>query len=59
VEAHKAPTRRLPLDFIQEIFVACLPTHWNCAMSASEAPVILGPVCSSWRSISLSTPRLW
>ncbi|KAJ6511074.1 hypothetical protein C8R45DRAFT_859005 [Mycena sanguinolenta] len=28
-------------------------------MSASEAPVLLGHVCSSWRAIALSTPRLW
>ncbi|KAJ6507348.1 hypothetical protein C8R47DRAFT_1192058 [Mycena vitilis] len=28
-------------------------------MSAEEAPVILGRVCSSWRAISFSTPRLW
>ncbi|KAJ6544214.1 hypothetical protein B0H19DRAFT_898859, partial [Mycena capillaripes] len=62
VDAHKAlisPARRLPLDIIQEIFIACLPTHRNCAMSASEAPVLLGRICSSWRAISLSTPRLW
>ncbi|KAJ7762499.1 hypothetical protein B0H16DRAFT_1311600 [Mycena metata] len=62
VDAHKAlisPVRRLPLDIIQEIFVACLPTHRNCVMSAVEAPVLLGRVCSSWRAISLNTPRLW
>ncbi|KAF7343479.1 hypothetical protein MVEN_01780800 [Mycena venus] len=62
VEAHKAlasPLRRLPLDLIQEIFMACLPTNRNCVMSAIEAPVLLGRVCSSWRNISLSTPRLW
>ncbi|KAJ7467056.1 hypothetical protein FB451DRAFT_1484062 [Mycena latifolia] len=62
VEGHKAlisPVRRLPLDIIQEIFMACLPTHRNCVMSASEAPVLLGRICSSWRAISLSTPRLW
>ncbi|KAJ6594537.1 hypothetical protein B0H19DRAFT_891096, partial [Mycena capillaripes] len=62
VEAHRAlasPLRRLPLDIIEEIFMACLPTHRNCAMTALEAPVILGRICSSWRSISLSTPRLW
>ncbi|KAF8213658.1 hypothetical protein K438DRAFT_1547607, partial [Mycena galopus ATCC 62051] len=62
VEAHKAlisPVRRLPLDIMQEIFIACLPTHRNCVMSASEAPVLLGRICSSWRALSLSTPRLW
>ncbi|KAJ7457854.1 hypothetical protein FB451DRAFT_589538 [Mycena latifolia] len=62
VDAHQAllsPVRRLPLDIIQEIFVACLPMYRNCAMSAMEAPVLLGRICSSWRTISLSTPRLW
>ncbi|KAJ7623908.1 hypothetical protein DFH06DRAFT_1230570 [Mycena polygramma] len=28
-------------------------------MSASEMPVLLGRICSSWRAISISTPRLW
>ncbi|KAJ7354484.1 hypothetical protein DFH08DRAFT_1077185 [Mycena albidolilacea] len=62
VDAHRAlisPVRRLPLDMLQEIFVACLPTHRNCVMSASEAPVLLGRICSSWRTVSLSTARLW
>ncbi|KAF7357905.1 hypothetical protein MVEN_00836800 [Mycena venus] len=61
VEAHEAlvsPIRRLPLDILEEIFMACLPDR-NCVMSAQEAPVILGRICSSWRTISLSTPRLW
>ncbi|KAJ6573528.1 hypothetical protein DFH09DRAFT_868682, partial [Mycena vulgaris] len=41
VDAHRAlisPVRRLPLDIIREIFMACLPTHRNCGMSAVEAP---------------------
>ncbi|KAJ7689574.1 hypothetical protein B0H17DRAFT_1011977 [Mycena rosella] len=62
VDAHRdliSPARRLPLDIIQEIFIACLPTHRNCVMSAAEAPVLLGRICSSWRAITLSTPRLW
>ncbi|KAJ7470999.1 hypothetical protein FB451DRAFT_324461 [Mycena latifolia] len=62
VEAHNAlisPVRRLPLDIIQEIFMACIPTHRNCVMSAREAPVLLGRICSAWRAISLSTPNLW
>ncbi|KAJ6507428.1 hypothetical protein C8R47DRAFT_966979 [Mycena vitilis] len=62
LEAHKAllsPFRRLPLDIIQEIFIACLPTHRNCVMNASEAPILLGRICASWRAISHLTPRLW
>ncbi|KAJ7042009.1 hypothetical protein C8F04DRAFT_1030941 [Mycena alexandri] len=62
IDPHKAllsPMRHLPLDVIQEIFVACLPTHRSCVMSATEAPVLLGRICSSWRAISLATPRLW
>ncbi|KAJ7437739.1 hypothetical protein FB451DRAFT_1193056 [Mycena latifolia] len=62
VDAHRAlisPVRRLPHDIVREIFIACLPSHRNCVMSAVEAPVLLGRICSSWRSISLSTPRLW
>ncbi|KAJ6493852.1 hypothetical protein DFH09DRAFT_1104393 [Mycena vulgaris] len=42
VKAHKAlvsPVRRLPLDIVQEIFMACIPSHRNCVMSARS----LGP----------------
>ncbi|KAK6977618.1 hypothetical protein R3P38DRAFT_3123855 [Favolaschia claudopus] len=62
VEAHQAlisPMRRISQDVLSEIFIACLPTHRNCVMSASEAPLLLGRVCSSWRTLSLATPRLW
>ncbi|KAJ7241476.1 hypothetical protein C8J57DRAFT_1359749 [Mycena rebaudengoi] len=62
VDAHSAllsPFRRMPLDIVQAIFVACLPTDRNAAMSATEAPILLGRICSSWRMLSLSTPRLW
>ncbi|KAJ7689558.1 hypothetical protein B0H17DRAFT_867202, partial [Mycena rosella] len=62
VDAHRAlisPVRRLPFDIIQEIFTACLPTHRNCVMSAREALIVLGRICSGWRAISLATPCLW
>ncbi|KAJ7740022.1 hypothetical protein DFH07DRAFT_839655 [Mycena maculata] len=39
--------------------MSCLPKHHNCVMSAREAPVLLGRICSLWRAISLATPRLW
>ncbi|KAJ7040748.1 hypothetical protein C8F04DRAFT_909864, partial [Mycena alexandri] len=52
---HRALISPVPLDIIGEISFACLPTHRNCVMSASEAPLLLGRIC---RSTSLSTPRL-
>ncbi|KAJ6489029.1 hypothetical protein C8R45DRAFT_827012 [Mycena sanguinolenta] len=62
VDAHQvliSPVRRLPRDIVQEIFVACIPIHRNCVMSANEAPILLGRICSAWRSVSLYTPQLW
>ncbi|KAJ7811561.1 hypothetical protein B0H14DRAFT_2378290, partial [Mycena olivaceomarginata] len=49
----------LPCNVIEEIFMSCLPTHQNCVMNATEAHVLLGRVYSAWRTILLSTPRLW
>lgn len=62
VDEHRAlisPIRRLPSDIIREIFIACIPADQNATMSAQEAPLLLGRICSAWRTISLSTPRLW
>ncbi|KAF9006684.1 hypothetical protein BDQ17DRAFT_1352197 [Cyathus striatus] len=62
VEAHRAlllPIRRLPPDVVCEVFVHCLPSDHNAVMSSAEAPMLLGRVCRSWRTIALSTPRLW
>ncbi|KAK6977608.1 hypothetical protein R3P38DRAFT_2666399 [Favolaschia claudopus] len=62
IDEHKtllSPVRRLPLEILSEIFMACLPTDRFCAMSASEAPVLLGHICSSWRALSLAIPQLW
>ncbi|KAJ7221292.1 hypothetical protein GGX14DRAFT_694665 [Mycena pura] len=62
IDGHRSllsPMRRLPRDIIQEIFIACMPTDRNCVMSATEAPILLGRICSAWRAISFSTPRLW
>ncbi|KAK7001325.1 hypothetical protein R3P38DRAFT_3048515 [Favolaschia claudopus] len=62
IRAHRtliAPIRRIPPEILSEIFVTCLPKERNCVMSATEAPMLLGRVCSSWRSLSHSIPRLW
>lgn len=54
-----APLRRIPQEILQEIFIHCLPVHHNAVMSCHEAPLLLGRVCSQWRSVAFSTPRLW
>ncbi|KAJ7634628.1 hypothetical protein FB45DRAFT_909389 [Roridomyces roridus] len=62
IHSHQAllsPIRRIPTDIMREIFLACLPTHRNCVMDAGEAPLLLGRVCSAWRTLSLQTPPLW
>jgi hypothetical protein len=54
-----SPVRRLPLDVLHEIFFHCLPNHRNPIMKSSESPVLLTRICSSWRAIALSSPRIW
>ncbi|KAF9001769.1 hypothetical protein BDQ17DRAFT_1358239 [Cyathus striatus] len=61
-EQHRAllsPVRRLSRDVLEAIFLACLPTDRNPCMSATEAPILLTRISSSWRNIAHSTPRLW
>ncbi|KAF5355360.1 hypothetical protein D9758_006111 [Tetrapyrgos nigripes] len=62
IDAHRAllsPSRRLPAELLSEIFVHCLPRDRNPNCSQSEAPILLGRVCKTWRQVSLSTPYLW
>ncbi|KAF9444966.1 hypothetical protein P691DRAFT_806405, partial [Macrolepiota fuliginosa MF-IS2] len=54
-----SPIRRLLPEILQEIFCHCLPTAHNAVMSAEEAPLLLGRVCSRWRRVAHSTPELW
>jgi hypothetical protein len=37
----------------------CLPAHEFIDMDVLRAPLLLTWVCSNWRSIALSMPRLW
>lgn len=62
IDSHKAlisPARRIPYDLVRSIFLACLPSHRNAVMAPTEAPLILGHICSAWRTIALSTATLW
>ncbi|KAJ7050022.1 hypothetical protein C8F01DRAFT_1180565 [Mycena amicta] len=54
-----APAIRLPPDVLREIFVSCLPATHNAVMSAREAPLLLGRVCSLWREVAWTSPQLW
>ncbi|KAJ7592578.1 hypothetical protein C8J56DRAFT_928975, partial [Mycena floridula] len=58
-QAILASIRRLPEDMLREIFVRCLPSNKAANTMTTEAPLLLGLVCRSWREISLTTPALW
>ncbi|KAJ7140697.1 hypothetical protein C8R44DRAFT_866397 [Mycena epipterygia] len=62
IDAHLAlvsPARRLPSDIVRTIFTASLPASRNCAMTGQDSPLLLCQICSAWRELALSTPRLW
>ncbi|KAJ7168681.1 hypothetical protein C8R46DRAFT_238722 [Mycena filopes] len=42
-----------------EIFVACLPIDRNAVIDGAESPLLLCQICQAWRTLALSTPRLW
>ncbi|KAJ6566856.1 hypothetical protein B0H19DRAFT_1138746 [Mycena capillaripes] len=62
INAHLAlvsPARRLPEDIVREIFMATLSSTRNSVISPDEAPLLLCQICKSWRTVALTTPRLW
>ncbi|KAJ7140702.1 hypothetical protein C8R44DRAFT_604206, partial [Mycena epipterygia] len=61
IDAHLAlvsPARRLPSDIVRGIFTASMPTG-NSIMAGEESPLLLCQICSAWRELALSAPRLW
>ncbi|KAF8999385.1 hypothetical protein BDQ17DRAFT_1246559, partial [Cyathus striatus] len=62
LDQHRAlasPARRISKDVLEEIFLACLPADRNPCINTTGAPLLLTHICSSWRSIAHSLPRLW
>ncbi|KAK6977515.1 hypothetical protein R3P38DRAFT_3236922 [Favolaschia claudopus] len=62
IESHRALLslpRRLPQDVLEGIFAACLPLERNPTMSAAQVPLLLGRICSTWRTVAFSMPKLW
>ncbi|KAJ7601142.1 hypothetical protein C8J56DRAFT_880671 [Mycena floridula] len=58
-KAFLAPIRRLPGDMLRDIFVSCLPMNKAADIAITDAPLLLGRVCRSWRELAMSTPQLW
>ena len=55
-----SPARRLLPDILREIFYHCLTIGGPYPiLSATEAPMLVTRVCSLWRSVALSSPRIW
>jgi hypothetical protein len=65
LDAHHAllsPMRRLSPEILQTIFVECLshpPYSSYPVLANSDAPLLLGRVCSSWRQIAYGCAMLW
>ncbi|KAJ7110992.1 hypothetical protein C8R44DRAFT_985630 [Mycena epipterygia] len=60
-ESSPASIERLPPENLAQIFMFCLPSgRWaSYAPNTENAPWVLAQVCSHWRAVALSTPRLW
>jgi hypothetical protein len=61
-QSHKAlisPRRRTPPEIWAGIFLLCLPADGLVRINVLQAPLLLVQICSWWREITLSTPRLW
>ncbi|KAJ7890391.1 hypothetical protein B0H13DRAFT_2197988, partial [Mycena leptocephala] len=57
-----SPVARLPAELLVHIFTCCLDSTLHLfydVISPNNAPMVLTHVCSRWRAIALTTPRLW
>ncbi|KIM75575.1 hypothetical protein PILCRDRAFT_670104 [Piloderma croceum F 1598] len=62
-----APVRSLPTEILSEIFLRLKDAttlgeaiKWNSeSPRLNKTPLLLGNVCSRWRTVVLSTPSLW
>ncbi|KAJ6583959.1 hypothetical protein DFH09DRAFT_1028804 [Mycena vulgaris] len=62
IDSYRALTsvvRRVPQDILQEIFLCCLERHWTTSVGTRRAPLLLGFICSYWRSVAHNMPSLW
>jgi hypothetical protein len=53
-----SPIRRVPVEILQSIFLACLPEGFVEA-DPYDAPLLLCQICKYWRDVALTLPLLW
>jgi hypothetical protein len=61
-----APVRSLPAEILSDIFLRLKDAttlseaiKWSIGPRLNKTPLLLGSVCSRWRTVVLSTPSLW
>ncbi|KAL4064451.1 hypothetical protein J3A83DRAFT_4067547, partial [Scleroderma citrinum] len=61
LDALLSPIRRMPPEIMSRIFEFCgdIGARGPHAEPSKRAPLLLGSVCRSWRTLSLAIPRLW
>jgi hypothetical protein len=66
LNACRSPVLQLPPELTSEIFVTYLAHHeWDGLTSClsdvliSRTPLLFGRICSAWRELAWSTPKLW
>lgn len=58
-------SRQIPPEILSHIFLQCPAVDWDensnlfLERRLDRTPLLLGGICSRWRSIALATPRLW
>jgi hypothetical protein len=52
------PIRTIPPEILSEIFSHCLVDDTEI-IDVAKAPLLLTFACSRWRTVAISTPRLW
>jgi hypothetical protein len=58
INACFSPVLQLPVEITSELFTTCFPANaWDAW--GSKTPLDLGKVCSAWRDVAWSMPRLW
>jgi hypothetical protein len=59
LESLISPARKLIPELVSMIFEFCVSTQGKLPMPCVyEAPLLLGQICSFWRRIALSTPKV-